>query len=257
MHLYYIIMFFLLGTIFGSFYNVVGYRIPKGESIVSPSSHCPNCNHFLTPIELIPIFSYIIQGGKCKKCKKKISMFYPIFEFLTGMSFALCFIIYGFSFELLISLTFISMMLIIMLSDYEYMIIPDSVLVFFMSLLAIEVFIFKGYKIFLNSLFDGIIAFIIMLCIKVVGDKLFKKEAMGGGDVKLMFVFGFMIGWKMSIISIILAAFIALPVSLVILYRKKTNIIPFGPFLCLSVAIIYMLDLNMTKLLHYLYFWLY
>ncbi|HHW69485.1 MAG TPA: prepilin peptidase, partial [Tenericutes bacterium] len=234
MFLYYVIMFFLLGTIFGSFYNVVGYRIPKGESIVSPSSHCPNCNHFLKPVELIPIFSYFIQGGKCKNCKIKISLFYPIFEFLCGILFVLCFVVFGISYELIIALTFISMMIIIILTDYYYMIIPDSVLIVFTILLAIETILIKGIAILLTSLSNALIAFIIMFLIKVLGDKIFKKEAMGGGDVKLMFVFGFIIGWQMSIISIVFASFIALPVSIYILYKKKTNVIPFGPFLCIS-----------------------
>ena len=81
MYLSIIVLFFIFGTIFGSFYNVVGYRIPKGESLLYPSSHCTKCNHKLSPLELIPIFSFLIQGGKCRKCKDKISWFYPIFEF--------------------------------------------------------------------------------------------------------------------------------------------------------------------------------
>ena len=83
------IFLFIIGTIFGSFYNVVGYRIPKGESIVYPPSHCTNCNHKLTFFELIPVLSYIFQKGKCKHCHQKISLFYPIFETLTGVLFVL------------------------------------------------------------------------------------------------------------------------------------------------------------------------
>ena len=115
--------FFMIGTIFGSFYYVVGYRIPKGESIVSPPSHCPNCNHRLGALELIPIFSFLLQGGKCKNCKNKISIFYPLFEVVCGLLFGISFISFGFSYELVIALTFISMIIIVMLSDYYYMII--------------------------------------------------------------------------------------------------------------------------------------
>ena len=78
MTIYYAIIFFILGITLGSFYNVVAYRLPRGESIVFPSSHCPNCNHKLTPLELIPIFSFLFQKGKCKNCKVKISWFYTI-----------------------------------------------------------------------------------------------------------------------------------------------------------------------------------
>ena len=79
MEIYYMITFFILGTIFGSFYNVVGYRLPRGESIAFPPSHCTKCGHKLTPLELIPIFSFLLQKGKCKKCGDKISWFYTIF----------------------------------------------------------------------------------------------------------------------------------------------------------------------------------
>ena len=72
MDLYYLIVFFVFGLIFGSFYNVVGYRLPNNMSLINPPSHCPKCDHRLTPFELIPVFSYLFQGGKCKNCKQKI-----------------------------------------------------------------------------------------------------------------------------------------------------------------------------------------
>ena len=86
------IIIFIIGTIFGSFYNVVGYRITKGESIVSPPSHCPNCNHKLGFLDLIPIFSYIFSKGKCRYCKEKIKPFYLVFELITGLLFLLAYI---------------------------------------------------------------------------------------------------------------------------------------------------------------------
>ena len=89
MEVYYCIVFFIFGTILGSFFNVVGYRLPRNESIIFPPSHCPNCNHRLKMGELIPIFSYIIQGGKCRNCHKHIPLYYPIFESLCGLSFML------------------------------------------------------------------------------------------------------------------------------------------------------------------------
>ena len=91
-----LLLFFIIGTIFGSFYNVVGYRVPKGESLLYPSSHCTKCGHKLTPLELIPILSFLLLGGKCKECKNKISWFYPVFEFLSGILFMLSYIVFGF-----------------------------------------------------------------------------------------------------------------------------------------------------------------
>ena len=128
---YLFLSFFMLGAIFGSFFYVVAYRIPKGESIVYPPSHCPNCNHRLGPLELVPIFSYLLQFGKCKNCRCKISIFYPMFEIICGVLFGLSYLSYGFSLDLVIVLTFVSMISIIVLSDIYYMIISDGVLLFF------------------------------------------------------------------------------------------------------------------------------
>ena len=84
---------FVIGTVLGSFYNVVGWRLPRGESIVSPPSHCPNCNHKLKILDLIPILSYVFQKGKCRYCHQKIAWYYPIFEFLCGLVFLLCYLV--------------------------------------------------------------------------------------------------------------------------------------------------------------------
>ena len=168
--------FLLLGMLFGSFYHVVGYRMSKGESFVFPPSHCPNCNHKLGPLELIPVLSFLLQKGKCKECKAKISWFYPIAELLCGILFMLCYLSFGLSLKLLIALTFISMLIIIIFSDIYYMIIEDKVLIFFGILLIIELYFLKGFQGLLYSLLDGAICFVVMLLIKLLGDKMFKKE---------------------------------------------------------------------------------
>lgn len=252
MELYYIITFFIFGITLGSFYNVVGYRLPKGESIISPPSHCTNCNHQLTAIELIPIFSYILQGGKCKNCKVKISLFYPFFEFATGVLFVIAYLIFGLSIELFIALTFISMTLIIFISDYLYYIISDEVLIVSAILLMIEIFLLKGIDGLLVSLFNGAVAFGIMYLIKQLGDFIFKKESMGGGDIKLLFVFGLVLGWEMSLISIFLASFIGLPISIYMLATNpnKDRIIPFGPFLCSASLIILLLKIDINVIVN-------
>ena len=211
--------------------------MPKEESLISPPSHCPKCNHRLGASELVPILSYLFQMGKCKNCKSKISMFYPIFEFSTGILFMISYLIFGFSIDFFIAITFISMLLIIIISDYQTMIIPDSVLIVSSILLIIELFIKNGFNVYVNIL-DGIISFMIMFLLKKFGDFLFKKESMGGGDIKLMAVIGLVLNYKLAIISIFLASIIGLPVSLVILYKNKTNIIPFGPFLSVSAIIL-------------------
>ena len=162
MELYYSIIMFVFGTIFGSFYNVVGDRLPNNESIIKPGSHCPKCGHFLKPLELIPILSYLFQGGKCKNCKCKIPIIHPIFESFCGIMFLICYKVFGFTGDLLISLTFISMLLIIIVSDINYYIIPDEVLIVGGLLLVIETIAFKGFNILFNHLLYGIIAFVVI-----------------------------------------------------------------------------------------------
>ena len=249
MNIFLIIILFIIGIIFGSFYNVVGYRIPKGQSILYPSSHCTNCNHKLGFLELIPILSFVFLGGKCKKCKVKISMFYPIFEFITGCAFAISYIVFGLSLECLYSIIFLSMLIILIISDYQTMIIPDSVLVFFSLLLMFCKFFISGIESIGISLLHALAAFIFMLALKLLGDFLFKKDSMGGGDIKLLAVFGFVLGFPLSIVSVFLSAFIALPISLVVLKLKKTHEIPFGPYLAVSAIIIFLTQIDISWLI--------
>lgn len=245
------IFIFIIGTILGSFYNVVGYRIPKGQSIVYPPSHCPKCNQRLGFLELIPILSYIFLGGKCHHCKTKISPFYPIFEFLTGILFLISYYKYGFSFEFLFAITFISMLIIIVISDINFMIIPDSILIIFSIILCIEIGFINGLDVLLKSILDGILAFITMLLIKKIGDLAFKKESMGGGDIKLMFIFGLVLSYPMSIVSIFLGSLIGLPISLLTLKNNSSHIIPFGPFLAAGALIIFLLGLDFDQILNF------
>jgi len=242
--------FFMIGAILGSFYYVVAYRIPKGESIISPPSHCPKCNHRLGPLELIPIFSWLFQLGRCKNCKCKISVFYPLFETTCGLLFGFCFLSYGFNFDLIIVLTFVSMIMIIILSDIYYMIISDGVLIFFSLSMFIEMIFIYDIKYALLHLLYGVISFAIMYGLKLLGDFLFKKESMGGGDIKLLFVFGLMFGWQMSIVSIFLSAIIGLPISLIVMRKNSEHVIPYGPYLGLAAILIVLFKIDINFVLN-------
>lgn len=244
------IFLFIIGTIFGSFYNVVGYRLPKGESIVFPPSHCTNCNHKLTFFELIPIISYIFQKGKCKHCGQKISLFYPIFETLTGILFVLCYLSFGLTPNLIIALTFVSLMIIITVSDYHYLIISDGVLITFSVILFIEILLINGLNAALYSILNGILAFITMFLLKKLGDFIFKKESMGGGDIKLMFIFGMTLTYPIAILSIFVGSLIGLPIALLIIWSKKDHVIPFGPFLAAGATLLLLLQINLDTILN-------
>ncbi len=248
MDIYYIIVFFIFGAVFGSFYNVVGYRIPKNESLVYPSSHCTNCGHKLKFYELIPIFSFLFLGGKCSKCKQKISWFYTIFELLTAILFALCYVVFKNNImELIISLTFVSLMVIICVSDFNFMIIPDCVLIFFSLLILIQLFIINGFDAWKNLL-DGILSFGSMFLIKIFGDFLFKKESMGGGDIKLMFIIGMVLGWVNAMCSIFIGSIIGLPIAILILLKSKNHELPFGPLLAIGSLIILFTHFDISEL---------
>jgi leader peptidase (prepilin peptidase)/N-methyltransferase len=250
MQIYYIIIFFIFGIVFGSFFNVVGYRVPKDMSIAYPSSHCPNCKHKLNALDLIPIFSYIFSGGKCRYCKKKIPIFYLVIELLTGLLFVLTYLVFGLSINTIIILLFVSMSIILILSDILYMIIPDSILIVF-GVLILIIKIIMGTNISFMIL-DILIPFMFMYLLKLFGDKLFKKESLGGGDIKLMLVIGLVIGWELSIFSVVLSSFIALPISIYNLIKKKDHILPYGPYLLLSALICIFLKLDINYIINLL-----
>ena len=248
----YLIIFFIFGSIMGSFYHVIATRLSTGKSIMFPQSHCEKCNHELKWYELIPIISYLIQGGKCRNCKEKLPISYLMIELCTGILFAVCYHKFGFTIELLTSLIFVSSLIIIIISDIEYMIILDEVLIFSVTAIIIIDLISIGVYDTCLRILAGVGAFITMLLIKKIGDIAFKQESLGGGDIKLMFLIGLVIGYPMSVCNIFFATFIAFPIALILLIAKKDNIIPFGPFLSMAAIILYIWGLTFTDIISYI-----
>lgn len=252
MEIYIYIVLFIFGTVMGSFLNVLAVRLSNNESILWPRSHCHNCQHKLKWYELIPVVSYIIQGGKSRCCKLKIPISYLVIEIVTGVLYMVSYHSFGFSYEFIISLIFISGLITIIVSDIEYMIILDEILAVSCILIIILELIFFGLEAAAESIIGGILAFITMYVIKLIGDKLFKKESMGGGDIKLMFLFGIVIGYPLSICNIFLATFIAFPVAIYILFSRKDNLIPFGPFLAMAAILIHISKVDISSLINLL-----
>lgn len=248
----YLIIFFVLGSIMGSFYYVIATRVSKGESIVNPPSHCENCHHRLKWYENIPIISYLIQGGKSRCCHTKLPISYLVMEVCTGVLFSVCYHVYDFSLDLIIALIFVSSMMIIIISDIEYMIILDEVLII-ASVGIIVVSLFNiGIIDTAMKILSGIGAFLTMLFIKYTGDKMFKQDSLGGGDIKMMFVVGLTLGYSLSVCNIFLATFIAFPIALFLLISKRNNVIPFGPFLGMAALIIFISGVTFTEIITYL-----
>ena len=252
MEFIYVIIFFILGLFIGSFYTVVGSRLPKGEKIINDRSHCDNCQHELTLLDMIPVLSYLFFRGRCKYCKEEINPLSTSMELFTGTLFALSYFRFGFSYELFIALGLVSMLIILSVSDLSYYIIPDEVLIFFSGYFLIITTLQFGVVPALISIRNGLILFGVMYLIMLIGNFLFKKESLGGGDIKLMFVMGLLIEPLLGLISIFIASFIALPIAIILLKTKNQRLVPYGPFLLIAVMFIYFTGLNTKVILNFI-----
>lgn len=254
MELTYILLFFILGTYMGSFYTVVGLRLPKKEDFIFSRSRCDQCKHQLSLIEMVPILSYFLLKKKCRYCDSKISPLSTYIELFTGVLFAVAYYSFSFSYELLIALGIISLLMIIVVSDLTYLIIPNEVLVFFSIYFIIIQFLSLGLKNTILHILTGILLFILMYLIMILGNHAFKKESMGGGDVKLMFLFGLVLDPLLGALTIFLGSFFALPISLFLYFTNKEKIIPFGPFLVMALAFIYFTKIDSSMIINWFKF---
>lgn len=227
---------FIIGLVFGSFFNVVGIRTADGVSIAAPRSHCPRCKHRLTALELIPVVSYLLQNGRCKNCQSPISIRYPIFELLTASLFTISPMVAGWSKELLVALLLVSLVMIVTISDTYKMLIPNRVLLFFFPVMII-VRIFIPTIPWWDAYAGAVLGFALLLLIAVAS-----KGGMGGGDIKLFAVLGLFLGIKGTILTLVLAAILGMLYGLILLAYKKINRkepIPFGPFIGVAALISY------------------
>lgn len=254
MNIVYLIIFFLLGIIMGEIYGVIANRLSLDEEKLFSRCHCDKCFHKLRFYEIIPIFSYIFLKGKCRYCKKKIGLNNLIVELLTGILFAFSYYLFGMSYDFLIGLGIISILVIVCISDISYLIIPDEVLVFFGGYFIIVQYFRLGFNQTIEHIIIGMLLFLIMYMVMLIGDSVFKKESLGGGDIKLMFIFGLILDPLMGIITIFVGSILALPISLIMLKRNKDNVIPFGPFLLLAFTLIYYTGITSNTILSWLTF---
>ena len=226
----------IVGLVLGSFYNVVGLRVPMKESVIRPRSHCPGCKNILTSIELIPVFSYVMQGGKCRNCKAPISPIYPLVELLTGILFAFSPFIIGWNINLLICYVLISLLVIITVSDLAYMIIPDKILIIFAPIFLLLQFTISERE-WIDVLLGAIIGFGFLFFIAFVS-----KGGMGGGDVKLFALLGFILGVKLVLLALFFAVLSGALFGMLFLLLgvvKKRQPVPFGPFIAFGTLTSY------------------
>ena len=224
------IFFGFLGLIVGSFLNVIIYRVPNGLSIVWPRSHCPGCGQVLKPLELIPVISFLLLRGKCRKCQIPLSWRYPSVEILTGVLFILVFFFrsertpIGILFDFL----FIALLLSLSFIDMDYLRLPN-VLVGIVALVGLANALVPGKPNLIYSLVGALSAGAFFLLIHFL-----YPEGMGFGDVKLVAAMGLYLGVKAVFASIFIASFIGLIIEGIKVLTTQKSLrqpIPFGPYL--------------------------
>jgi leader peptidase (prepilin peptidase)/N-methyltransferase len=250
---------FAFGLVVGSFLNVCIVRLPRGGSIVTPPSHCPRCQSGIRFYDNIPVISFLLLRGKCRKCGEPISWQYPLVELMNALFYLWIVSEFGLGGEAFLMMALCSSLIVITVIDYDHMIIPDiitlpgmllglSLAPFFMSPLGDPLPFNLGNLLpntgpymtgFLNSLIGLILGGFPLLAIGWIWEKLRHVEAMGGGDVKLMGMVGSFLGWKGALLTIMLGALtgsVAGALLIVLKRHKMEKLIPFGPFLAVGAV---------------------
>ncbi|MGE5396665.1 MAG: prepilin peptidase [Chitinophagales bacterium] len=220
---------FVLGLIIGSFANVIIARVPVGESIVFPGSHCPACGHSLKAMDLIPCLSYVALGGHCRYCGGGISLRYPAVELLNGIIFGLCYLVFGFTWHTLLGMILSTLAIVIFFIDLDHKIIPNKVVLAGLILLLPVLFLDPA-----KGIADSLIG------MAVLGGLFFilcMFGGMGGGDVKLGALLGLVLGWKSGLVCIFIASLVGFLVGMALRMKGKferKEQIAFGPFLAIG-----------------------
>lgn len=228
-----LILLFVFGTVIGSFLNVCVHRIPRDKSIIFPSSCCPKCGKRLKPYELIPIISYAVQKGRCRGCRKTISIRYPVVEFLGGMLPVLLLFKFPLGVNFFIVTALLYLMVVVTFIDMEFMIIPDSLIL--VGLLLGGLYTIFVWRSPIQPLLGMVTGSGLLFSIAFLW-----KGGMGEGDVKYMGVLGIYLGFKLTILSLFLSFLLGAVIGIVLILSGKKgrrDMIPFGPFLSAAAFI--------------------
>ncbi len=244
-----------VGAAVGSFLNVLIFRIPEGQSIVLPSSHCPNCGHAIRFYDNIPIISYLILRGKCRDCHEKISVQYPVVEAVTALMSLLLLLKFGLSFKYLSSFIFTCALIVITFIDLRHQIIPDVI-----SLPGIPVFFFLAVFFMNLTVWESLLGILIgggcLFAIAFLYEIITKREGMGGGDIKLLAMLGAFLGWKslffILFVSSLLGAIVGVS-AMIIKGQDMKYAVPFGPFLSIAAVAYLFVGADLMKFLFFHY----
>ena len=229
----------IFGALVGSFLNVCIFRLPKEESIIWPGSHCPHCKNAIKFYDNIPVVSYFLLRGRCRYCKGSISLQYPLVEGITALSSLFLIIKFGPSLSYLFYFAFVAALIVITVIDLYHQIIPDVI-----SLPGIGVGLLASLLIPQITLFNSLIGILLgggsLFIVATFYQWLFKREGMGGGDIKLLAMIGAFLGWKAVLFTILLSSLIGSVTGILMMVIKGKDFkyaIPFGPFLSLGAVI--------------------
>ena len=229
----------IFGALVGSFLNVCIFRLPKEESIIWPGSHCPHCKNAIKFYDNIPVVSYFLLRGKCRYCKGSISLQYPLVEGITALSSLFLIIKFGPSLSYLFYFAFVAALIVITVIDLYHQIIPDVI-----SLPGIGMGLLASLLIPQITLFNSLIGILLgggsLFIVATFYQWLFKREGMGGGDIKLLAMIGAFLGWKAVLLTILLSSLIGSVTGILMMVVKGKDFkyaIPFGPFLSLGAVI--------------------
>lgn len=228
---------FFISLFLGSFYNVVALRTLSKEKLAMPPSHCTSCNHRLSPLDLVPVFSWLFLKGKCRYCKTKISGIYPFGELLTASAYTIIIWKYGFTFEGFAQIAFITMLIIATVTDLKETWVPDRF--FIIGIMLVIIIRIAGGIPVLSNILGGLGAFAMMFAIYI-----FSGERLGGADVKLYALIGLALGFVPSVASLFYACIVALSINIpALIMKKKSKVqeIPFVPYMTIGVLLVYIL----------------
>ena len=227
------IVIFIFGIVIGSFLNVCIYRIPLHQSIVTVSSHCMTCGRKLKWYDMIPVFSWLLLGGKCRSCKSKISLQYPVIESLNGILYVVICLVNGMDLFSLIYCLMTSALLTLSLIDWRTYEIPPGINTFLFILGVAAAVLDRGN---LLSHLAG------MVCVSGFLGILYlisRGRAIGGGDIKLMFACGLILGWKLIILAFLLGCIIGSVIHLVrIRVQGEGHVLAMGPYLSAGIFLV-------------------
>jgi leader peptidase (prepilin peptidase) / N-methyltransferase len=241
------LIIFVFGALIGSFLNVCIYRIPRGQSVIWPSSRCPSCNNPISSYDNIPILSYLILRARCRSCKEKIPARYPVVEALNAFFYLVVFWRFGPEWSSLIYFLLCSALIVITFIDLDFQIIPDRI-----TLPGIPIGLVAGSFLlpdpflraenlgFISSLTGAAAGFSFFYIVAFLSIKVLKKEGMGGGDIKMMAMLGGFLGWKAVILTTFLGSLFGSAIGIGLMAfrgRERGSLIPFGPFLAMGAVI--------------------